>query len=250
MNLSEELTHPLFQSVGQAAAQRGVRAFAIGGFVRDLLSKRPCKDIDFVCEGSGIDLARAVAQALGVKQVNVYKNFGTAAFCYGGYELEFVGARKESYDRGSRKPVVEDGTLQDDQNRRDFTINALALSLMPDDFGALVDPFGGLLDLHNGLIRTPLDPDITYSDDPLRMLRAVRFSAQLNFRIDDASLASITRNASRLEIISFERIHTEINKIILSDKPSRGFHLLFQTGLLAQFFPEMVALSGIEIRQG
>jgi poly(A) polymerase len=250
MNLSEELTHPLFQAVQQAAAERGVRAFAIGGFVRDLLLKRPCKDIDFVCEGSGIDLARATAQRLGVKQVNVYKNFGTAAFRFGGYELEFVGARKESYDRGSRKPTVENGTLQDDQNRRDFTINTLALSLSSADFGDLVDPFGGLVDLHNGLIRTPLDPDVTYSDDPLRMLRAIRFATQLDFRIEDASLDSISRNAGRLEIISSERIHAELNKIILAQKPSKGFHLLFQTGLLVHFFPEMVALSGIEVRQG
>ena len=250
MNCKEDLNHPLFEAVSTAASGLGGRAFAIGGFVRDLLLERPCKDIDFVTEGSGIELARATAARLGVKQVSVYKNFGTAAFRFGGYELEFVGARKESYDRGSRKPVVENGTLEDDHNRRDFTINALALSLNEPDFGDLVDPFGGIADLHRGILRTPLDPDVTYSDDPLRMLRAIRFATQLNFRIDDASFTSIQRNAKRLEIISAERIHVELNKIILAPKPSVGFKLLFESRLLHEFFPEMVALQGIEVRQG
>ena len=222
----------------------------IGGFVRDLLLDRPCKDIDIVTEGSGIELARATAKAMDIRQVHVFKNFGTAMFKAKDYEVEFVGARKESYSRGSRKPVVEDGTLEDDQNRRDFTINAMAISLNADSFGKLVDPFGGVDDLSRKWVRTPLDPDVTYSDDPLRMLRAVRFASQLGFRIEESSLSSIRRNARRLEIISAERIHTELNKIILSPKPSRGFKLLFKTKLLHQFFPEMAALQGVEWRKG
>ena len=218
--------------------------------MRDLLLDRPCKDIDIVTEGSGIELARATAKAMDVRQVHVFKNFGTAMFKAKDYEVEFVGARKESYSRGSRKPVVEDGTLEDDQNRRDFTINAMAISLNANSFGKLVDPFGGVDDLSRKWVRTPLDPDVTYSDDPLRMLRAVRFASQLGFRIEESSLSSIRRNARRLEIISAERIHTELNKIILSPKPSRGFKLLFKTKLLHQFFPEMAALQGVEWRKG
>lgn len=250
MNLASHLTHPVFKRVGELADERGQRAFVIGGFVRDLLLDRPCKDIDIVTEGSGIELARATAQSMGIRQVHVFKNFGTAMFKARDYEVEFVGARKESYSRGSRKPVVEDGTLEDDQNRRDFTINAMAISLNADSFGKLVDPFGGVDDLNRKWIRTPLDPDVTYSDDPLRMLRAVRFASQLGFRIEEGSLASIRRNAKRLSIISAERIHTEINKIILSPRPSRGFKLLFKTKLLHKFFPEMAALQGVEWRKG
>jgi tRNA nucleotidyltransferase/poly(A) polymerase len=185
-----------------------------------------------------------------IRQVHVFKNFGTAMFKARDYEVEFVGARKESYTRGSRKPVVEDGTLEDDQNRRDFTINAMAISLNADSFGKLVDPFGGVDDLSRKWIRTPLDPDVTYSDDPLRMLRAVRFASQLGFRIEEGSLASIQRNANRLNIISAERIHTEVNKVILSPRPSRGFKLLFKTKLLHRFLPEMAALQGVEWRKG
>lgn len=250
MNLASHLDHPIFRQVGDIADARGQRAFVIGGFVRDLLLKRPCKDIDIVTEGSGIELARAAAKAMNVKQVHVFKNFGTAMFKARDFEIEFVGARKESYSRGSRKPVVEDGTLEDDQNRRDFTINAMAISLNADTFGKLVDPFGGVDDLSRKWIRTPLDPDITYSDDPLRMLRAVRFASQLGFRIEESSLESIRRNSRRLDIISAERIHTELNKIILSPKPSRGFKLLYKTRLLHQFFPEMTALQGVEWRKG
>ncbi len=250
MNLASHLTHPVFKRVGELADERGQRAFVIGGFVRDLLLGRPCKDIDIVTEGSGIELARATAQSMGIRQVHVFKNFGTAMFKARDYEVEFVGARKESYSRGSRKPVVEDGTLEDDQNRRDFTINAMAISLNADSFGKLVDPFGGVDDLNRKWIRTPLDPDVTYSDDPLRMLRAVRFASQLGFRIEEGSLASIRRNANRLSIISAERIHTEVNKIILSPRPSRGFKLLFKTKLLHKFFPEMAALQGVEWRKG
>ena len=250
MNLGQHLKHPVFRKVGDIADSRGQRAFVIGGFVRDLLLDRPCKDIDIVTEGSGIELARATAKAMDIHQVHVFKNFGTAMFKAKDYEVEFVGARKESYSRVSRKPVVEDGTLEDDQNRRDFTINAMALSLNADSFGKLVDPFGGVDDLSRKWVRTPLDPDVTYSDDPLRMLRAVRFASQLGFRIEESSLSSIRRNARRLEIISAERIHTELNKIILSPKPSRGFKLLFKTKLLHQFFPEMAALQGVEWRKG
>ena len=250
MNLASHLTHPVFKRVGELADERGQRAFVIGGFVRDLLLDRPCKDIDIVTEGSGIELARATAQSMGIRQVHVFKNFGTAMFKAHDHEVEFVGARKESYSRGSRKPVVEDGTLEDDQNRRDFTINAMAISLNADSFGKLVDPFGGVDDLNRKWIRTPLDPDVTYSDDPLRMLRAVRFASQLGFRIEEGSLASIRRNAKRLSIISAERIHTEVNKIILSPRPSRGFKLLFKTKLLHKFFPEMAALQGVEWRKG
>ncbi len=250
MNLGHHLKHPVFRKVGDIADSRGQRAFVIGGFVRDLLLERPCKDIDIVTEGSGIELARATAKAMDVHQVQVFKNFGTAMFKAKDYEVEFVGARKESYSRGSRKPVVEDGSLEDDQNRRDFTINAMAISLNADSFGKLVDPFGGVDDLSRKWVRTPLDPDVTYSDDPLRMLRAVRFASQLGFRIEESSLASIRRNARRLDIISVERIHAELNKIILSPKPSQGFKLLFKTKLLHQFFPEMVALQGVEWRKG
>ncbi len=218
--------------------------------MRDLILDRPSKDIDVVTEGKGIDLARAVAKELGIRQVSVFKNFGTAMFVCGDLEVEFVGARKESYSRGSRKPVVEDGTLEDDQNRRDFTINAMALSLSSKNFGELIDPFNGMRDLDMGLIRTPLDPDITFSDDPLRMMRAVRFATQLDFTIVPESLAALKRNAERLDIISMERIHTELNKIILANRPGIGFRLLEKANLLERFFPEMTALKGIDTRNG
>ena len=250
MNYKEALQNPVFKAIGKVSDARGEQAFVIGGFVRDLIINRPSKDIDVVTEGKGIDLARAVAKELGIRHVNVFKNFGTAMFNCGDLEVEFVGARKESYARGSRKPIVEDGSLEDDQNRRDFTINAMALSLSSKNFGELIDPFNGLRDLDLGVIRTPLDPDITYSDDPLRMMRAVRFATQLNFTIVPESIDALKRNAERLDIISMERIHTELNKIILSHRPGQGFKILAKTGLLERFFPEMTALQGVDKRNG
>ena len=241
---------PLFAAVAEEAAARDIATFAIGGYVRDRLIGRPCKDVDFVVEGDGIAFAQAVAKRLKAGEVHVFKNFGTAMFLHGDEQVEFVGARKESYRRDSRKPAVEPGTIQDDQERRDFTINALAVSMNAGSLGALVDPFGGILDLDRGLIRTPLDPDITFSDDPLRMLRAIRFANQLHFTIDPDTFDAIKRNAHRLEIISAERIHTELNKILLCDRPSVGFNLLRDTGLLQEFFPEFVALSGAEEKYG
>ncbi len=248
MNYSDDLYHPLFRTIGAIADKNGQQVFAIGGYVRDLLLNRPSKDIDIVVEGSGIELANEAAKAMRAGKVTVFKNFGTAMFRLGDLEVEFVGARKESYERGSRKPIVEDGSIEDDQKRRDFSINALALSLNHNTFGELIDPFNGIGDLHAKRIQTPLDPDITYSDDPLRMLRAVRFATQLGFQITPENLASIKRNASRLDIISNERIHTELHKIIQSDQPSVGFKLLDQCGLLERFFPEMTALKGVEWR--
>jgi len=250
VNYEKFLNNKVFKAIGKTADERGERAFVIGGYVRDLIINRPSKDIDIVTEGKGIDLARAVAEKLGIKNVNVFQNFGTAMFNFDDLEIEFVGARKESYSRGSRKPVVEDGTLEDDQNRRDFTINALALSLNSKTYGDLIDPFNGLKDIDLGIIRTPLDPDITFNDDPLRMMRAVRFSSQLNFSIAPDSLDAIKRNAERLDIISMERIHSELNKIILSNRPGIGFKILAKTELLDRFFPEMVALKGVEKKNG
>ncbi|MDE0871270.1 MAG: HD domain-containing protein [Flavobacteriales bacterium] len=250
MNYSNDLYHPLFRTIGAIADSKGQQAFAIGGYVRDLILRRSSKDIDIVVEGSGIDLAEAAAKELRAGKVTVFKNFGTAMFRIGDLEVEFVGARKESYERGSRKPIVEDGSIEDDQKRRDFTINALALSLNHATFGNLVDPFDGVEDLQAKRIQTPLDPDITYSDDPLRMMRAVRFATQLQFKITESNLASIERNAHRLDIISNERIHTELHKIIQSDRPSDGFKLLDQCGLLERFFPEMTQLKGVEWKQG
>jgi putative nucleotidyltransferase with HDIG domain len=218
--------------------------------VRDLLLDRPSKDIDIVVVGSGLDLAKACAEKLRVKKVSTFERFGTAHFRYKDLEVEFVGARKESYRSDSRKPSIEDGSLRDDQNRRDFSINALALNLHKDHFGELIDPFNGRVDLDKKIIRTPLEPAKTYSDDPLRMMRAIRFATQLDFKIENKSLEAIAENAHRLEIISRERIVTELNKIILSDTPSRGFKLLYSTKLLHQFFPEMIALQGIETRDG
>lgn len=250
LNLSQHLKHPVFKVASQICQERGVQAFVIGGYVRDLLLDRPSKDIDIVVLGSGMDFAQACAEVLRVKKVSYFKNYGTAQFKYKELEIEFVGARKESYTRDSRNPVVEDGTLTDDQNRRDFTINALAISLDPSNFGELIDPFGGVEDLEKKMIRTPLAPTQTYSDDPLRMLRAIRFATQLEFQIENSSLQAIKENASRLEIISRERISEELNKIILAKIPSRGFKLLFSTNLLQQFFPEMVSLYGVDIQDG
>lgn len=247
MNLASSLNHSIFKIVGRVADASGVQAFVVGGYVRDLLLKRESKDIDFVCVGSGIELAEKVAAALGPKvKVNVFKNFGTAQISMDDLDIEFVGARKESYRTESRKPIVEDGTLDDDQKRRDFTINAMAICLNEKQFGELVDPFNGQADLKNKLIKTPLDPAITFSDDPLRMMRAIRFASQLNFDIDADTFQAITDQKDRIKIVSQERITDELNKIILSRVPSYGFKLLFQSGLLKEFFPEMVLLQGVE----
>ncbi len=240
------LNHIVFKTISEVIAQTGQQAFVIGGFVRDIILNRPSQDIDIVTLGSGLALADKVAHKLGVKKVTVFKNFGTAMFYYQGLEIEFVGARKESYERHSRKPIVENGSLEDDQNRRDFTINALALDLSPERFGQLVDPFGGLDDIENLRIVTPLDPVITFSDDPLRMMRAIRFSTQLGFFIDDKTIEAIENQASRIEIVSKERITDELNKMIMSPRPSEGFKLLFSTGLLNFIFPEMVKLHGVQ----
>jgi|TARA_B100001063_G_scaffold158607_1_gene147943 putative nucleotidyltransferase with HDIG domain len=249
VNLKEHIQNPIFSIVSQAADALGYETYVIGGFVRDIILERAQPtDIDFVCVGSGIELANRVSELLGNDtKVQVFKNFGTAMLRHQDLELEFVGARKESYRSNSRKPIVEDGTLEDDQNRRDFTINALAIRLNKEYFGELIDPFDGLKDIEKKIIRTPLEPNITYSDDPLRMMRAIRFASQLNFQIEDQSLQAIKENALRLEIISQERITEELNKIILSTKPSIGFKLLFNTNLLHQFFPKMVELQGVEV---
>lgn len=239
----------LLQIIAKSAAALNIEAFAVGGFVRDKLLGRDCKDIDIVCVGSGIELAMKVAENMFPKpHVSYFRNFGTAQIRLEDTELEFVGARKESYHRDSRKPVVEDGTLEDDQNRRDFTINSLAVYLSGTHFGKVIDPFNGLEDLKNGIIRTPLDPTITFDDDPLRMMRAVRFASQLNFRIEEKTYQRIAPLANRLNIISQERITDELNKIILSKQPSVGFKLLFNTRLLHQFFPEMVKLQGVSVQ--
>ncbi|MBP5336049.1 MAG: HD domain-containing protein [Bacteroidales bacterium] len=248
------LDRPIFRIVSEIAAERGVRAFVIGGFVRDCFLGRPRSDIDIVVEGSGIDFARAVGEQTH-QRVNYFKNFGTAMLHFRGDEVEFVGARKESYRRESRKPIVENGTLEDDQQRRDFTINAMAFSLQPEDFGALVDPFGGIRDLDAGIIRTPLDPDTTYSDDPLRMLRAVRFATKLStpehpFTIVPESMASMRRMADRLKILSCERIAEELNKMLAADDPAMAFRLMDEAGLLGYVLPELLALKGVETVDG
>ena len=251
----EELLHHIdaqpFHLISEAADEMGVEAYVIGGYVRDIFLNRPSKDIDVVAVGSGIELAKRVASKLGKRaHLSVFKNFGTAQVKSGDLELEFVGARRESYSHDSRNPIVEDGTLEDDQNRRDFTINALALCLNKDRYGELVDPFGGLDDMEDLTIRTPLDPDITFSDDPLRMMRAIRFATQLGFFIDPDTFDAITRNRERIEIISKERIVDELNKIVLSPKPSIGFDLLDKCGLLPLIFPELCALKGVETKEG
>ena len=243
------LDHAIFKLVGNAARELGVRAFVIGGYVRDCFLGIPNDDIDIVVEGSGIALAEAVAGKCGAK-VSVFRNFGTAMLKYKGIEVEFVGARKESYDRNSRKPVVEDGTLEEDQLRRDFTINAMAFSLQEEDFGALVDPFGGIKDLAAGIIRTPLDPEQTYSDDPLRMLRAIRFATRLGFTIVPESIEAMKRMNGRLKILSRERIVEELDKMLLTGKPSVAFRLMDETGLLEQFLPELSRLKGTETVDG
>ncbi|QJD96969.1 HD domain-containing protein [Mucilaginibacter robiniae] len=247
--MKQYLQHPIFAIVAQLAAQQQVQAYAIGGFVRDLFLNRPSKDIDIVVVGNGIEFAERVAQKLQVK-VSVFKSFGTAMLRYHDAEIEFVGARRESYRSQSRKPIVENGTLEDDQKRRDFTINALAIALHPDQYGELIDPFNGMTDLHNKLIRTPLNPEETFSDDPLRMMRAIRFAAQLGFIIDEKAVEAIQLNKERIRIVSQERITDELNKIILSPLPSVGFKYLFDTGLLKVIFPQMAALHGVEYVNG
>jgi poly(A) polymerase len=247
------LEDDIFKLLSDVITEENIEAYVIGGWVRDCLLKRdhPEKDIDIVVIGNGISIARKIARSIDSRiRVCTFKNFGTAMFRYNDYEIEFVGARKESYNRDSRKPVVENGTLQDDQERRDFTINALAVSLNGESFGRFLDPFGGLDDIKNKTIRTPLDPDRTFSDDPLRMMRAIRFAAQLHFNIEEKTFESITKNASRIEIVSQERIVAELNKIILSSVPSKGFLLLEKAGLLNIIFPELAKLRGVESREG
>ncbi len=252
MEHKSALEHPIFKIISECAQALDMPAFVIGGFVRDhILQRGEAKDIDIVALGSGIALAKKVAATLkDTTEVAIFKNFGTAMIKSDGLELEFVGARKESYQRDSRKPIVEDGTLEDDQNRRDFTINALALSLNQGSFGALTDPFNGLEDLKNGILRTPLEPAITYSDDPLRMMRAIRFATQLHFTIEESSLKAIQENKERIKIISKERIVDELHKILAAPRPSLGFALLHKTGLLPLILPELTALQGIDEIEG
>ncbi|MDQ1770976.1 CCA tRNA nucleotidyltransferase [Labilibaculum euxinus] len=248
--VKEHLKHPIFSIISKIVTRENLESYVIGGFVRDLFLHRESKDIDIVVIGSGIELAQKAAKEAGVSKVSVFKNYGTAMLKYKDLEIEFVGARKESYNRDSRNPIVEDGTLEDDQKRRDFTINALALSLHQDNFGELLDPFNGINDLNNKIIKTPMEPIITFSDDPLRMMRAIRFATQLNFTISKETLEAIRTNKDRINIITKERIIEELNKIILSDKPSIGFKLLDETGLLKLIFPEFVRLKGRETRKG
>lgn len=249
--MHKHLTHPIFKTITDCADQLGVDAYVIGGYVRDIFLNRVSKDIDVVTIGKGIELAELVHKQLGEEtHLSVFKNFGTAQVKTGDLEIEFVGARRESYNRNSRKPIVEDGSLTDDQNRRDFTINALAIGLNKKNFGKLLDPFNGVNDIENKIIRTPLEPGITYSDDPLRMMRAIRFASQLNFVIEADSLKAISDHKDRIKIVSKERITDELNKIILSPVPSVGFKLLFDTGLLHLIFPEMVKLYGVETING
>ncbi|WP_432671414.1 CCA tRNA nucleotidyltransferase [Flavobacterium sp. SM2513] len=252
MNYKKALDNPIFDIIAKASEQIEVESYVIGGFVRDLLLNRTAKkDIDIVAVGSGIELALKVSQLLPKNpKVQVFKNYGTAMLRFEDTDIEFVGARKESYNFESRKPLVEDGTLEDDQNRRDFTINALALSLNKSTFGNLIDPFNGLVDLENKTIKTPLSPDVTYSDDPLRMMRGIRFAAQLGFEIESESFASITKNKDRIKIISGERIVDELNKILMTDKPSNGFLLLYKAGLLDYILPELTALNQVEEIEG
>ncbi|MDE6423715.1 MAG: CCA tRNA nucleotidyltransferase, partial [Muribaculaceae bacterium] len=272
MNLKEDLTHPIFKTIGETADAMGREVYVVGGFVRDLFLHRHSKDYDFVTVGSGIELAKEVAKRLGPKaHLSVFPNYGTAQVKLRDLELEFVGARRESYTRDSRNPIVEDGTLDDDMRRRDFTINAMAIALNKNNFGELIDPFNGIADLYNGIIRTPLDPDITFSDDPLRMLRAIRFASQLYhadndggeiteysevvekgrpFRIFNETFEAIRKNASRMEIITRERINDELSKIMRSPKPSVGWRLLDMAQLLDYVFPSLVPLKGVEMKEG
>ncbi len=252
MNYSTALNNPIFEIIAKASEQLEIESYVIGGFVRDLLLKRGAKkDIDIVAVGSGIELALKVSELLPKKpKVQVFKNYGTAMLRFEDTDIEFVGARKESYNFESRNPLVEDGTLEDDQNRRDFTINALALSLNKSNFGNLIDPFNGLKDLELKIIKTPLDPDVTYSDDPLRMMRGIRFASQLNFEIESESFASIIKNKDRISIISGERIVEELNKILMTEKPSTGFLLLYKSGLLDYILPELTALNQVEEIEG
>ncbi|TLX70436.1 HD domain-containing protein [Labilibacter sediminis] len=249
-NIQKFLDGPVFKAVRDVADSEKVETYVIGGFVRDLILGTPSKDIDIVVRGSGIEMAEKVAAKLGRLKVSVFKNFGTAMFRFRDVEVEFVGARKESYQRNSRKPIVEDGTIEDDQNRRDFTINALAISLNKDSFGEIVDPFNGFEDLNEGIVRTPLDPDITFSDDPLRMLRAIRFAGRFGFQIEENTFEGIKRNKERLEIVSGERIVEELNKMIMSNKPSMAFKLLDITGLLKLILPELQDMKGVEEKNG
>lgn len=246
----EQIDQPVFHTVGAVADELGRECYAVGGYVRDLFLKRESKDIDFVTVGSGIEVARAVGRKLPRAHVAVFKNFGTAQVKSRGTELEFVGARRESYHRDSRKPIVEDGTLDDDLARRDFTINAMAVCVNASRFGELIDKYNGMADLRDGLIRTPLDPDVTFSDDPLRMMRAIRFATQLGFTIVEDTFNAICRNAGRISIISRERVADELMKIMRSRRPSRGWELLLKTGLLKLIFPELAALRGVEVVRG
>ena len=249
--LAQLLDKDIFHKISETADRLGLECYVVGGYVRDLFLERPSNDIDVVVVGSGISMAEALKKQLGGRaHLSVFRNFGTAQVKYNGLEIEFVGARKESYSHDSRKPVVEDGTLEDDQNRRDFTINALAVCLNGARFGELVDPFDGLADLEDGIIRTPLDPDITFSDDPLRMLRCVRFAAQLNFFIEDETFDALTRNADRIKIISGERVQEELNKIMMTATPSKGLVELYRCGLLPRLLPELTALDIVEKRNG
>jgi len=247
--MEKHLQHPVFKALANIAKKHNIEAYVIGGYVRDIFLQRPSKDIDIVVLGNGIEFAELAGAQLKAK-VAVFKNFGTAMLKLQDLEIEFVGARKESYRSDSRKPIVENGTISDDQLRRDFTINALAISLNEANYGALIDPFNGVEDLYNQLIKTPLDPELTFSDDPLRMMRAIRFASQLNFKIDDPALKAISKQKNRIAIVSKERITDELNKIILSPKPSLGFNYLFDTGLLKLIFPQMANLYGVEVIKG
>ena len=249
--LAQILDKEIFHKISAAADSLGVECYVVGGYVRDLFLERPSNDIDVVVVGSGIEVADALRKSLGKKaHISVFRNFGTAQVKFKDQEVEFVGARKESYTRGSRKPIVEDGTLEDDQNRRDFTINALAVCLNKDRFGELVDPFDGVYDMEDGIIRTPLDPDITFSDDPLRMMRCIRFATQLNFYIEDETFEALERNAERIKIISGERVEEELNKIMMTPTPSKGFVDLQRCGLLKLIMPELSVLDIVETRSG
>ena len=247
MLLPEALSLPVFSILSECSSELGLRSYVIGGFVRDFFLDRPCKDIDVVVEGRGIDLAEAFAKRVGARDVIMYENFGTAMVKLDDYIVEFVGARKESYRRNSRKPIVEEGSLEDDQLRRDFTVNALSLSLQPDEFGKLYDPFEGIQDLNQGILRTPTNPDITFSDDPLRMLRGIRFATQLTgFTIHPDTFEAIDRNKDRISIVSKERINDELNKLMMADKPSKGWIMMFKSGILPLILPELQNMHGID----